>query len=151
MRQIQLDLDPRALQSRGVTPQEVGAALANQTQITPAGFVKIGEFQYNVRLNNAPGTVDQLNALPVRFVNGSVIRIGDVAHVRDGSAPQQNVVHVDGQPSVLMTVLKSGATLDHRDRRRHQADDPAGDGGAAERAQDTAAGRPVDLREGKRR
>jgi CzcA family heavy metal efflux pump len=110
VRQIQLDLDPRALQSKGIAAADVGNALAAQTQITPAGFVKIGEFQYNIRLNNAPGSVDQLNMLPIRSVDGSVVRIGDVAHVRDGSAPQQNVVHVDGQRSVLMTVLKSGAT-----------------------------------------
>ena len=110
VRQIQLDLDPHALQAYGVSPRAVADAVAEQTQITPAGFVKIGEDQYNLRLNNAPGTVEQLNALPIRSVDGAVIRIGDVAHVRDGSAPQQNVVHVDGQRSVLMTVLKSGAT-----------------------------------------
>jgi CzcA family heavy metal efflux pump len=110
VRQLQLDLDSQALQSKGLSAQDVSNALNQQTQITPAGFVKIGEFQYNVRLNNAPADVDQLNMLPIRTVDGSVIRMRDVAHVRDGSAPQQNVVHVDGQRSVLMTVLKSGAT-----------------------------------------
>jgi CzcA family heavy metal efflux pump len=110
VRQLQLDLDSQALQSKGLSAQDVGNALSAQTQITPAGFVKIGEFQYNVRLNNAPADVDQLNMLPIRTVDGSVIRMHDVAHVRDGAAPQQNVVHVDGQRSVLMTVLKSGAT-----------------------------------------
>lgn len=109
-RQIQVDIDPQALLSKGLSASDVGAAIAAQTQITPAGFVKIGEFQYSLRLNNAPGTVEELNALPVKTVNGATIRIGDVAHVRDGSAPQQNIVHVDGQRSVLMTVLKSGAT-----------------------------------------
>ncbi|MHB8286872.1 MAG: efflux RND transporter permease subunit, partial [Caulobacteraceae bacterium] len=110
VRQIQVDIDPHALQSKGLSAEDVAAAIAAQTQITPAGFVKIGEFQYNLKLNNAPGTVADLNNLPIRSVNGAVIRIGDVANVRDGSAPQTNVVHVDGQRSVLMTVLKSGAT-----------------------------------------
>ncbi|NKI98749.1 efflux RND transporter permease subunit [Novosphingobium sp. SG707] len=110
VRQIQVDLDPRAMQSRGITAQDVGAALASQTQITPAGFVKMGEFQYNFRLNNAPSSIEQLNDLPIRTINGAVIRMRDVAHVRDGSAPQQNVVHVNGQRSALLTVLKSGAT-----------------------------------------
>ena len=108
VRQIQVDLDPQALQSKGVSAAEVGAALSAQTQIIPAGFVKIGAFQYNLRLNNAPGDVHQLESLPIKTVNGAVIRVGDVAHVRDGSAPQQNVVHVEGQRSVLMTVLKAG-------------------------------------------
>ncbi|MBV0889467.1 efflux RND transporter permease subunit [Komagataeibacter oboediens] len=110
VRQIQMDLDPAKLQSRGVSAQDVGTALSTQTQITPAGFVKIGEYQYNFRLNNAPLSVDLLNMLPVRTVNGAVVRVRDVAHVRDGSTPQQNVVHVNGQRSALLTVLKSGAT-----------------------------------------
>jgi multidrug efflux pump subunit AcrB len=110
VRQIQVDLDPHALQSKGLSAEDVGAAIGLQTQITPAGFVKIGAFQYNLRLNNAPGDVHQLENLPIKTVDGAVIRVGDVAHVRDGSSPQQNVVHVDGQRSVLMTVFKSGAT-----------------------------------------
>ena len=110
VRQIQMDLNPAQLQARGVSGLDVAGALASQTQITPAGFVKIGESQYNFRLNNAPLSVEQLNMLPVKTVNGAVVRVRDVAHVRDGSLPQQNVVHVDGQRSAMLTVLKSGAT-----------------------------------------
>lgn len=109
-RQIQIDLDPQGLLSKGLSAQDVGNAIAAQTQITPAGFVKIGEYQYNLLLNNAPGSVAELAALPIRTVNGATVTIGDVANVRDGAQPQQNVVHVDGQCSVLMTALKSGAT-----------------------------------------
>ncbi|WP_395945665.1 efflux RND transporter permease subunit [Brevundimonas sp.] len=109
-RQIQIDLNPEALAARGLSAATVSAAIAAQTQITPGGFAKIGEFQYSLRLNNAPGSVESLNDLPVRTVDGTTIRIGDVAHVRDGSAPQQNVVHVDGARSALLTVFKNGAT-----------------------------------------
>jgi CzcA family heavy metal efflux pump len=109
-RQIQIDLDPQALQSKGLSAQDVGNAIAAQNQINPAGFAKIGGFQYNVRLNNAPGSIEELNNLPVKVVGGATIYMRDVAHVRDGSAPQTNVVHVDGNRSVLMTVLKNGTT-----------------------------------------
>lgn len=109
-RQIQIDLDPDALQSKGLSAQDVGNAIAAQNQINPAGFAKIGGFQYSVRLNNAPGSVEELNSIPVKVVNGATIYMRDVAHVRDGSAPQTNVVHVDGARSVIMTVLKNGAT-----------------------------------------
>ena len=109
-RQIQIDLDNQALQSKGLSAQDVGNAIANQNQINPAGFAKIGGFQYNIRLNNAPQTIEGLNDLPVRTVGGATIYMRDVAHVRDGSAPQTNVVHVDGTRSVLMTILKNGAT-----------------------------------------
>ncbi|MEG3177612.1 efflux RND transporter permease subunit [Sphingomonas sp. RB3P16] len=109
-RQIQIDLDPQALQSKGLSAQDVGNAIAAQNQINPAGFVKIGGYQYNVKLNNAPGSAEELNTLPIKVVNGATIYMRDVAHVRDGNGPQTNVVHVDGSRSVLMTVLKNGAT-----------------------------------------
>jgi len=109
-RQIQVDLDPQALQSKGLSAQDVTNAIAAQNQINPAGFVKIGGYQYTVRLNNAPGSIEELNALPVKVVDGGTIYMRDIAHVRDGTAPQTNVVHVDGSRSVLMTILKNGAT-----------------------------------------
>lgn len=109
-RQIQIDLDPDALQSKGLSAQDVGNAIAAQNQINPAGFAKIGGFQYSVRLNNAPASIEELNSIPVKVVGGATIYMRDVAHVRDGSAPQTNVVHVDGARSVIMTVLKNGAT-----------------------------------------
>ena len=109
-RQVQFDLDPQALQSKGLSGQDIGNAIAEQNQINPVGFAKIGTFQYNIELNNTPATVDAFNDLPVKTVNGATIYMRDVAHVRDGSAPQQNVVHVDGHRSALMTVLKNGKT-----------------------------------------
>src|SRR3546814_4389873 len=87
-RQIQIAIDPDALQARGLSAQDVAAALANQTQINPVGFAKIGNYQYNVRLNNAPTSVEPLNDLPDKVVDGPTIRLRDVAHVLDGSAPQ---------------------------------------------------------------
>jgi multidrug efflux pump subunit AcrB len=109
LRQIQVDLDPESLQSKGLSAQDVGAAIAAQTQIIPAGFAKIGGYQYAVRLNNAPGSAAELNELPVKVVNGATIYMRDVAHVRDGAAPQTNVVHVDGGRSVVLTILRNGA------------------------------------------
>ena len=113
-RQIMLDLNAQALQATGLSASDVTGALAEQTQVAPTGYIKVGKYQYDVALNNAPGAVAELNTLPVKYVDGAVVRLGDIAHVRDGSAPQQNVVHVDGQRSVLMTVLKSGdvSTID---------------------------------------
>jgi multidrug efflux pump subunit AcrB len=107
-RQIQIDLDPQALQSKGLSAQDVGAALAAQNQIVPAGTAKIGSFEYNVKLNNSPDAVDELNNLPIKTVDGATIYIRDVAHVRDGSPPQRNEVRVDGRRAVLMSILKSG-------------------------------------------
>ncbi len=113
-RQIQLDVDPQALSAHGLSAADIGSALANQNQIIPAGTIKIGDFEYNVKLNNSPDLAEQLNELPVKQVNGATIYMRDVAHVRDGAPPQRNVVRMNGHRAVLMTVLKSGAasTLD---------------------------------------
>jgi multidrug efflux pump subunit AcrB len=114
VRQIQIDLDQHALQARGLSAQDVVAALAQQNLITPVGTQKIGKFEWNVSLNDAPREYQELNDLPVKTVNGTVVTIRDVAHVRDGSPPQTNIVHTDGTHAVLMTILKAGtaSTLD---------------------------------------
>jgi multidrug efflux pump subunit AcrB len=108
-RQIQIDLNPDALQARRLSATDVGLALAAQNQIVPAGTTKIGTFEYNFRLNNSPAVVDQLNNLPIKTVEGSTVYMRDVAYVHDGSPPQRNEVRVDGGRAVLMTVLKSGS------------------------------------------
>jgi CzcA family heavy metal efflux pump len=109
-RQVQIDLNPMALQSKGLSAQDIGNAIAAQNQINPAGFVKVGATQYSVRLNNAPTSIEALNDLPVKVVNGATIYMRDVAYVRDGSGPQTNIVHVEGSRSALLTVLKNGST-----------------------------------------
>ncbi|HEX3664611.1 MAG TPA: efflux RND transporter permease subunit [Rhizomicrobium sp.] len=114
VRQLQIDLDSAALQAKGLSAQDVENAIAAQNQILPAGTVKFGAKQYTVKLNDAAESVDDLNNLPIKSINGATIFIHDVGHVRDGSPPQQSVVHVDGLRAVLTTVLKTGSasTLD---------------------------------------
>jgi multidrug efflux pump subunit AcrB len=113
-RQVQIDIDPQALQSRGLSGQDVANALAAQNLITPVGTQKIGGFEYNLQLNNSPLKMQELGDLPIKTVNGAMVYVRDVAHVRDGNPPQTNIVHVDGNRSVLMMVLKAGfiSTLD---------------------------------------
>ena len=109
LRQIQIDLDPAALQSRGLSGQDVANALAAQNLITPVGSEKIGAYEYAVQLNSAPSQLDELGDLPIKTVDGAMVYVRDVAHVRDGNAPQTNIVHVDGNRSVLLQVFKNGS------------------------------------------
>jgi multidrug efflux pump subunit AcrB len=107
-RQITLDLDPQALAAKGLSAQDVSNAMAAQNQIVPVGTAKLGSDEYTVLLNNSPRAIDELNNLPIKTVNGAVITMGQVAHVRDGSPPQTNIVRVDGRRAVLMPALKNG-------------------------------------------
>ena len=113
-RQIQVDLDPRALQAKGLSPIDVVNAISAQNLIAPSGTMKIDRFEYAVETNSSPTVIDELNNIPIRAVNGSVIYVRDVAHVRDGSPPQTNIVRVDGKRAVLMNIMKTGSasTLD---------------------------------------
>src|SRR5437764_11264341 len=114
VRQVQIDLDSTAMQARGLSGQDVANALANQNLLTPVGTQKIGSFEYTIQLNNAPSALAALGDLPIKTVNGAMVYVRDVAQVRDGNPPQINIVHVEGNRSVLMQVLKNGAvsTLD---------------------------------------
>src|SRR4051794_1455998 len=113
-RQVQVDLDLSALQSKGLSPSDVVNAISAQNIILPAGTMKMDKLEYAVETNSSASTVQSLNDLPIRSINGSVIFIRDVAHVRDGSPPQTNIVRVNGQRASLLTVLKTGSasTLD---------------------------------------
>ncbi len=113
-RQIMVDLNTAALQSKGLSPSDVVNTITNQNLILPGGTAKIGSFEYQVDMNGAPTNVTELNNLPIKSVGDSTIYIHDVGFVRDGFPPQTNIVRVDGSRSVLMSVLKSGdaSTLD---------------------------------------
>jgi len=107
--QVQIDIDQRAMQSHNVSAEDVLNAVSVQNLILPAGDEKIGNFDWNVALNASPIVLDEINDFPVKRVNGTVIRIGDVAFVHQGSPPQTNMVRVDGNKAVLMTILKAGS------------------------------------------
>jgi multidrug efflux pump subunit AcrB len=109
-RQIQFDLDMNALQAKGLSPQDVVNAVASQNLILPSGTVKVGSHEYQVETNSAPLTIPELNDIPVRQVNGAMVYVRDVAHVRDGFPPQTNIVRVNGQRASLISILKKGHT-----------------------------------------
>jgi len=112
-RQIQVDLNPQALQAKGLSPLDIVNAVNNQNLILPAGTAKIGSFEYQVEMNGAPQTIQELNNLPVKQSGNSTIYIHDVANVRDGFPPQTNIVRVDGKRAALLSILKNGgSTLD---------------------------------------
>ena len=108
-RQIQVDLSIPALQANNLSPNDIVAALNAQNLILPSGSAKFGSLEYQVETNGAPRTVEELNSLPVKTVNGSTIYMRDVAHIRDGFAPQTNIVRMDGQRGALMSILKVGS------------------------------------------
>jgi multidrug efflux pump subunit AcrB len=107
-RQVMIDLNQNLLQSKGVSPQDVLNAVTDQNLVLPGGTAKIDEFEYDVRMNSSPRTVVDLNDLPIKQVGNSTVYLRDVANVRDGFAPQTNIVRQDGHRGVLLSIMKAG-------------------------------------------
>jgi multidrug efflux pump subunit AcrB len=108
-RQVQVDLNTAALQSKGLSALDVVTAISAQNLILPTGTSKIGSKEYNVDISNAaPQTIEQLNRIPIKTIGTTTTYIGDVAWVRDGFPPQTNIVRVNGQRATLLTVQKNG-------------------------------------------
>src|SRR5271169_5046882 len=114
IRQIQVDLDLPKLQAYGLEPNDIVNAVNAQNIILPTGTIKLGPTEYNVEMNGTPQTIAELNDLPVKTTNGSTLYMRDVAHIRDGFAPQTNIVRQDGSRGALMSMYKNGnaSTLD---------------------------------------
>ncbi|MER9102611.1 efflux RND transporter permease subunit [Mesorhizobium sp. M0848] len=113
-RQIMVDLDPSKLLAKGLTPLDVVSAVNAQNLTLPSGTAKIGNTQYVVRTNATPATIDELNNIPVKVVNGATVFVKDVGQVHDGWLVQQNIVRENGRHSVLLSIIKNGnaSTLD---------------------------------------
>jgi multidrug efflux pump subunit AcrB len=121
-RQVQVDIDSKALQAKGLSPIDVVNAFASQNIILPSGTAKVGSLEYQIETNSSPQTIQELNDLPIKTVNGSTIYVHDVSHVRDGFPPQTNILRVDGQRAALVTIQKTGSssTLDIIQRVREK-------------------------------
>jgi multidrug efflux pump subunit AcrB len=109
VRVVSVDLDLKGLEATNLSPSDVVTALNAQNLVFPSGTAKIGATEYNIDLNTSPRLLDRLNDLPIKMVDGAVIRIRDVAQVRDGYLPQQNMVRLNGVRSTLLSVFKTGA------------------------------------------
>ncbi len=107
-RQVMVDLDLHALQGLGLAPADVVNAITVQNLTEPSGQAKIGNTQYTMELNATPTSIDALNRIPIKVVNGAPVLVEDVAYVRDGNQVQQNIVRSNGQRGALLTVLKNG-------------------------------------------
>jgi multidrug efflux pump subunit AcrB len=113
-RQIMVDIDPLRLFAWGLSPRDVNNALGLQNVVLPSGTAKMGTNEYPIVMYSTPTAIEELGNMPLKTVRGTTVYLRDVANVRDGYAPQTNMVHVEGRRSVLMSILKNGSasTLD---------------------------------------
>src|SRR6266850_2521893 len=109
VRVVNVDIDPDALYARALSPQDVSNAILTQNVILPAGTAKIGTREYDIAINSSPEILNDLNNIPVRYLNGAMVYVKDVAFVHDGFIPQTNLVRRDGRHSALLPILSNGS------------------------------------------
>jgi HAE1 family hydrophobic/amphiphilic exporter-1 len=107
-RQIMVYVDPAKLQAYQMSPMDVVRAVNNANLILPSGDVKIGPFDYTIFTNSQFRTIPDINGIPLKTVGRSTVTVGDVGRAEDGHQIQNNIVTVDGQPSVYLPVMKQG-------------------------------------------
>src|SRR6266705_3397417 len=109
LRVVNVDIDPDALYARGLSPQDLSNAILTQNVILPAGTAKIGTREYDIATNSSPEFLNELNDIPIRYANGAIVYVRDVAFVHDGFSPQTNLVRRDGRHSALLPILSNGS------------------------------------------
>src|SRR2546425_202541 len=109
LRVVNVDIDPDALYARGLSPQDVTNAILTQNVILPAGTAKIGTREYDIATNSSPEFLNELNDIPIRYANGAMVYVRDVAFAHDGFSPQTNLVRRDGRHSALLPILSNGS------------------------------------------
>src|SRR5580693_3285942 len=107
-RQVMVDINPDQLYAKQLSPVDISNALATQNLILPAGDAKIGDIDYQVKMNSSPKILSEINRIPIKIVSGAAVYLGDVAQVRDGYSVQTSIVRANGSRGALLTVLRSG-------------------------------------------
>ena len=105
-REIQINLNKAKMQDLGITPVMVQGAIRASNLDFPTGYLRSDESQMAVRLSGKITSIDQLRRLILRNVNGTAIRLEDIAEVVDGVKDPVKMGRVNGQEAILLNILK---------------------------------------------
>tara|TARA_Y100001951_G_scaffold105379_1_gene122786 strand:- start:7519 stop:10602 length:3084 start_codon:yes stop_codon:yes gene_type:complete len=107
-RQIMIDLKPDALPAFGLSAADVAQAVNQQNLTLPSGNVREGMRDMQISVDASPESAEVFANLPISARDGRIIKLRDVADVRDGGAIQTNLTRVDGSSAVLVSMIKIG-------------------------------------------
>ncbi|OYY18437.1 MULTISPECIES: CusA/CzcA family heavy metal efflux RND transporter [unclassified Polynucleobacter] len=105
VRQYQVIVSPESLQSKGVTVNELIAALTNANSNTGGGLLPSGEQQFVVRGVGLLKNIDDIKRVVISIHNSVPIRIGDVAQVEIGNAPRLGMFQFNDNPDSVEGIV----------------------------------------------
>jgi multidrug efflux pump len=103
---IRVDVNLRALNSMGLSPDQLRNALTAANVTSPQGFLSNGKTQMIVTANDSLHTADDFAKLVIAMHNGVPVRLSDVAHVYAGTEDAYQAAWFQGKPAILMYVYK---------------------------------------------
>ncbi|CDM64238.1 cation/multidrug efflux pump [Pyrinomonas methylaliphatogenes] len=106
VREYHVVLDPERLNAHGLTPQQVADAIKRSSLIASPGLVEENHQLQLVLINGQPATPDQIGSIVIANANNAPVTVADVADVRASAEPKYTIVTADGQPAVLLNILR---------------------------------------------
>jgi len=107
-RTIEINVDPDALRSHNLTPDQIVEALRINNQTAPSGNVRIGDKNYITPTNNTIKEVKDFEKIPLFKGGVQNLYLGDVATVKDGADITAGYALVNGKRSVYVSIAKAG-------------------------------------------
>jgi HAE1 family hydrophobic/amphiphilic exporter-1 len=109
-RKIYIDVDPRKLDAYNLTVEQLGSIIRAENQNTPSGNVRMGQLDYQLRVEGEFIESDQLNDIVIGTQSGKSVYLRDVAMVRDTIKDLTIEEKINGKPGLRMFIMKqSGA------------------------------------------
>jgi CzcA family heavy metal efflux pump len=106
VREYHVVLDPERLNAHGLTPQQVADAIKRSSLIASPGLVEENHQLQLVLISGQPATPDQIGSIVIANTNNAPVTVADVADVRASAEPKYTIVTADGQPAVLLNILR---------------------------------------------
>jgi HAE1 family hydrophobic/amphiphilic exporter-1 len=107
VRELTVELRPEAMAAAGVSAADVVQALQAQNLAAPVGRLATDLREQSIRLSGRLATPEEFEQIAVVTRAGQVVRLGQVAAVRDGAEEQRTLALFDGQEAVGLEILKT--------------------------------------------
>ncbi len=107
VRTVVIKADPALMRSHQITPEQITAAVKDNSQISPAGNIHIGNDTYLTPVNTVEPGIKDFEKIPLLYQNGATIYLKDVARVEDGADITSGFAYVNGKRSIYIPIIKN--------------------------------------------